>query len=205
MFRDALVKTLFCILMASVVLQGCSNVGKSYSEINPERAEKEVKRANGYYHLKKKVAPGTAKLILRSEGAGHPASFSYRIAQSKCEKFERIGTAAYTGSGQLLPWIAKMTRGASNAMGAKGFLSYSAEPGKPIQIQGDGFSSSSVAGGVRTVKCGPVTSEFVPQEGRAYLVQFLWEGDTCRQVVSDASDPDKPVALNADKLTTCVN
>ena len=40
-----------CLLFGVVFIQGCSSIGKTYLEINPEAAEEEIKKANGYYVL----------------------------------------------------------------------------------------------------------------------------------------------------------
>jgi hypothetical protein len=183
-----------CAICMLLILQACA-VGKSYKEINPERALEDVRKNNGYYSLKS-VPSGQSKLVLRSEGAPQPVEFSICNGELPCEPFVNVGSVANSGHGVVFPWIAKLSNKANRVVNYKPFLEQLITPGKFIYVRG--FShwldrrNPSLFKGV----CGPRTSGFIPQQGRAYLIEFVWEGDTCRQVLYDATNPDSPELLS---------
>jgi hypothetical protein len=183
-----------CAICMLMILQACA-VGKSYKEINPERALEDVRKNNGYYSLKS-VPSGQSKLVLRSEGAPQPVEFSICNGELPCEPFVNAGRVANPGHGVVFPWIAKLSNKANRLGNLKSYLEQSITPGQHISVRG--FSQWMDNGGlfVAMRTCGPRTSGFIPQPGRAYLIEFVWVGDTCRQVLYDATSPDSPELLS---------
>lgn len=196
MFRTG---ALCVVIFASAVLQGCG-LGKTYREINPEGADLEVNKYNGYYTLKQ-VAPGTAKLVMRSEGIGVSVQFSTSTSLQACEGFSKPITVADAGHGVLLPSIAKMVR-----RGRKGFAELQLTPQQVLQVRAySAWSSSSNAGPnmpttVRTGECGPLTTRFTPQADHAYVARLLYpDPEHCNLIIEDATNPDAPISINADQ------
>jgi adhesin HecA-like repeat protein len=113
-----------------------------------------------------------------------------------CEPFVNAGRVANPGHGVVFPWIAKLSNKANRLGNLKSYLEQSITPGQHISVRG--FSQWMDNGGlfVAMRTCGPRTSGFIPQPGRAYLIEFIWEGDTCRQVLYDATSPDSPELLS---------
>jgi hypothetical protein len=185
-------KAVTIALLSTALLFGCS-LGKTYREIDPERAQEEERSANGYYALQD-IPDGKAVIVLRSEKMPYRVSFSSGpagVVPCINPKLTPLGEARYDGSGTVYPWIAKL----SGAMQRRGepFLSTEVEPGQPIQVRGLGLWSNDMSVG----NCGPLDAIFTPQSDRAYLVRFVWDGSQCRQVVLDATDPDHPVPVEA--------
>lgn len=187
--------TVFCIAGSLLVLQACS-LGKPYSEIDPARAAQDVRTSNGYLALKS-VPEGSSKLVLRSTGAPRPVEFSFCESIDSCEKRTNLGSVANSGQGVVYPWIARLNAKANGAGNLKPYLQQLAMPGRTIAVRGFGTWSGGMGPGQGFVtgKCGPVYSTLTPQEGRAYVIEFQWENDTCRQAVFDATNPDDPVLM----------
>ena len=190
---------LCAVVLASVTLHGCM-LGKTYREIDPEGADLEVKQYNGYYTLKQ-VTPGTAKLVMRSEGIGVSVQFATSTSLQPCENFSKQGIVADAGHGVLLPSIAKMIRG-----DRKGFLEQQLTPQQPLQVRAySAWSSSSNAGPnmpttVRNGECGPLVARFTPQADHAYVARLLYpDAEHCSLIVDDATNPDAPVRIDADQ------
>lgn len=182
--------TMILLFLVAGVIQGCSDLGKTYSEINPQDAELQVKKHNGYYDLKS-ISSGKSKLVLRSEGMPYPVKFSY--CSGSCEKHEDLGAVEDLGRGILLPWIADLNRKTS----PKEYLVLEVPPGQHISVDGLGEGASNHHVFYASKTCGPLNSSFMPLENHNYLVRFLWENDSCRLDVSDATDPDNLKPLPA--------
>lgn len=191
-------------ILAICALNGCSNLGKSYSQIDPEHALADMRNSNGYFSLQT-VTPGMAKLVMRSEGSPGNVQFSINTSSDDCKDFQTVGTTKYSGEGVLYPWIAKLTAQASRT---PGFLSSDLTPEQSVIIRSYGASSGSISipgHGTSTSweKCGPLFSRFTPIAGRAYLVRFEWSSDKCKQSVFDATNPDAPIPVPSEAILTC--
>lgn len=191
--------------MALCAINGCSNLGKSYSEIDPEGALADVRKHNGYFSLQS-VTPGTAKLVMRSEGSSGTVEFSMRTFSDDCNNFKSLGSVKYSGRGVIYPWIADLTQSSK----IPGFLSSELVPGQSVLIRGNGSWNSATSYGsgsnmtlVSSGKCGPLLSRFTPVAGHAYLVQFNWENNICKQNVFDATNPDAPVLVPSEAIVVC--
>lgn len=193
---------LFAIALAGFALQGCG-LGKTYREINPEAAELEVKKYNGYYVLKK-VEPGTAKLVMRSEGMGVSVQFSTSMSPQSCEGFSKPVIVADAGRGVLLPMVAKMAR-----RGRKEYFEQQLVPQDPVQVRAYSvWSNSSGAPNmpttVSTGKCGPLTARFTPLADHAYVARWLYpDPGSCSLVIEDATNPDMPIKIEAEQIAGC--
>ena len=185
------------LLLMSCILCGCS-AGKTYREIDPAAAAEDERQSNGYYSLKS-VSPGTTKLVIRSSGMPGTVSVFTTTSDIPCKDFKPLGNVIDTGHGVLYPWIAKFSEKLTLS---KTFVETEIEPNKTIQIRGYGAWASDGRPGSTSGHCGPITSVFTPLANRAYLLQFLWLGTRCQQVISDATDPDAPVSVVA-KNTDC--
>lgn len=188
------------LVLALHLITGCSNLGKSYSEIDPEDALADMRKHNGYFNLKT-VTPGTAKLVLRSEGFPANVSFSISDTEEICD-FKILGSVRDSGHGVIYPWIADLVDSFSHRKEPLGFISTDLVPGKRVLIRGSG----SWAGSGRpstSGECGPLLSKFTPASDRAYLVRFTWEGNYCVQRVFDATDPDAPVLIPSEPGRIC--
>ncbi|MDO8769399.1 MAG: hypothetical protein Q7K57_11985 [Burkholderiaceae bacterium] len=209
------------LVLPLFVLAGCSNVGRTYKEINPEAAAADVRAYNGYEELAL-VAPDKTKVVLRGTGdgaEGKMVDFSGSTMNEPCRDFSHIGSTQQTGHGVLLPGIAKMLGGLSKvgSMGkAQPFLVYSPIPSQPIQIRGTARwvekSRSAApqygAGAelVTTTKlfCGPLVKKFTPLANHAYVVEFVMgEKEFCSLSVMDATNRDAPVPVLAENITIC--
>ncbi len=84
------------------------------------------------------------------------------------------------------------------------FIEQDLPPTASLQVQGLGTITRSNAFGIQLFEqCGPHTLRFQPKADRAYLVEFVFEGGSCRMDVSDATDPDAPSPVSAEKLSEC--
>ena len=180
------------------ILCGCS-LGKSYREIDPEGAEADMRKNNGYYALKS-VTPGKAKIVFRSEGMPYDVNFSTSTSSVPCQDFKIIGDVKDSGHGIIYPWIANLTGSASRN---RPFIANEAPPGQSIQIRGYGAWIGDVNNGFTRGKCGPLVSRFTPVADHAYLVQFRFVDGGCKQVISDASNPDSPIPLPVEHIQSC--
>jgi len=188
------------LVLALHLVTGCSNLGKSYSEIDPEGALADIRKHNGYFSLQT-VTPGTAKLVLRSERFPANVSFSMSDAEETCD-FKDLGSVRDSGRGVVYPWIADLTESLRPGTKPSGFIATDLVPGGRVLIRGygswAGFGSTPLSG-----ECGPLLSEFTPVANRAYLVRFTWEGGYCRQRVFDATDPDAPIPVPSEPGRIC--
>ncbi len=191
------------VVLAGLIAQGCG-LGKTYREINPEAADLEVKKSNGYYSLKK-VDPGTSKLVMRSEGMSVPVQFSVSTSPKACDAFSKPVAVVDLGRGVLLPSIAKMTK-----RGRKEFLDQQLIPQEPVQVRAYSEWSSSMGGGpnmpttIQSGKCGPLVKRFTPQSDHAYVARLLFvDFRECSLVIEDASNPDMPVKVDAEEIPGC--
>jgi len=185
-------KTL-CVTGILVLLQACS-IGKTYQEINPEGALKDTRKNNGYFSLKS-VPPGKSKVVFRSDGAPRPVEFSTCASVTSCELYESVGKVANPGHGVVYPWIAKLNNKVNRVGNNKPYLEELITPGQKIQIRGLGKWMDNQVVFVASRECGLLFSALTPQEGHAYLIEFVWGDGGCKQLVFDATNPDAPVAL----------
>jgi hypothetical protein len=187
-----LAKAVFAMWLL-MLLQACS-VGKTYKEINPEGALQDTRKNNGYFSLKS-VPPGKSKVVFRSDGAPPPVEFSICASATSCEQFESVGKVANPGHGVVYPWIAKLNNKANRVGNHKPYLEQLMTPGQTIHVRG--FSKWMDSSGlfVASRECGPLFTVLTPQEGHAYLIEFVWTDGNCKQLVFDATNPDAPVAL----------
>ena len=182
-------------VIASTTLSACT-----YSEINPSAALADIRANSGYNELRD-LEPGTAKLILRSAGSGHPAHFSVSTSPQACQGFTSLGHVAYAGRGIVYPWIANAVQ---RGRRTEPYLVHEAKPGEPIQVSGYGSWANGTGSGYRTGNCGPLTAKFTPQDGRSYVVEFVWGGKpACSLNVMDATDRDAPVPVPAQAIAGC--
>ncbi|MCR8957639.1 hypothetical protein M0765_007860 [Variovorax sp. S2] len=182
-------------LVFSAVLPACT-----YSSINPDAALADIRANNGYDELRD-VEPGTARLILRASGSGYPAHFSVSTSPQACQNFALLGNVAYAGRGIVYPWIANAVQ---RGRRTEPYLVHEAKPGEPIQVRGHGSWADGTGSGYRSGHCGPVTAKFVPQDGHAYTVDFVWGNKpACSLSVMDATDPDAPVSISVEAIEGC--
>lgn len=182
-----------------MLLQGCSSIGKTYMEINPEDAAHQMKTANGYYALQKfkNENDGTRSLIVFRSPQFYFAQY-YLCESEKCldsqnrEQYQDIGSVSDSSDGYVLPWVSKMVRAVSFGR-SKNFIEKLVEPGKLLKIKARGNSYDRFFKVLRT--CGPVYEEINPQAGRAYVVHYQVGNSSCHISVYDATDPDHLVKL----------
>lgn len=191
-------------ILTICALSGCSNLGKSYNQIDPERASADVRQSNGYFSLQT-VSPGMAKLVMRSEGSTGNVQFSINTSSDNCKDFQILGTTKYSGEGVVYPWIAKLV---SQVSRTPGFLSKDLAPGQSVLIRSYGSSVSSTSvpdhtTSTRLEKCGPLFSRFTPIADHAYLVRFDWGSNSCTQNVFDATNPDAPIPVPSEAIVVC--
>jgi len=184
------------VLFALGLLAGCM-LGKSYSQIDPEGALEDIRKHNGYLEMAT-VSPGKSKVVFRSEGSGALVGFASSTSPVACEGLSKLEPVRNSGRGVIYPWIADMTMAHSNA---KGFRVKEFEPTEGLQVR----SSAWLPGGngIRSQRCGPVASRFRLNADKIYLVEFVWEGKTCRQEIFDVTDRNSPQVLPAEPLLTC--
>jgi hypothetical protein len=181
--------------VVSAMLSACT-----YSEVNPDAALADIRANSGYNELSD-VDPGTARLILRSAGSGYPAHFSVSTSPQACQDFTSLGHVAYAGRGIVYPWIANAVQ---RGRRTEPYLVHEAKPGEAIQVRGYGSWADGTGSGYRTGHCGPVTAKFTPQDGHAYIVEFVWGGKpACSLNVMDATDRDAPVPVSAQAIAGC--
>lgn len=180
------------------VLCGCS-AGKTYREIDPEAAAKDERATNGYYSLKA-ANNGKARIVLRSEKRPYGVNFSSSSSTTSCQDFKTIGNVMDAGHGVVYPWIAKLS---SKMTRSKTFIEADIEPNESIQIRGYGSWVNDDTFFITRGNCGPITSTFTPAADHAYLVQFIWDGNACSQVISDATNPDSPIPLPVETVFSC--
>lgn len=194
-----------CLALMLCALSGCADLGRSYSEIDPEGAAADIRKNSGYFALRS-VTPGTAKIVMRSEGSGSTVNFSVSTSGVACEDFKSVGRTRFTGRGIIYPWIADFSQSMS---GTKGFLESEVVPGRSVYIRSSSSwaESNSVPGsGITTAssgRCGPLISKFDPEKNHAYLVRFVWNEWGCTQYISDATNPDAPVLIPAEEVFNC--
>jgi hypothetical protein len=182
-------------VIASAMLSACA-----YREINPEAALADMRANSGYNELPD-VEPGTAKLLLRSAGSGYPANFSVSTSPQSCRDFTPLGDVAYAGRGIVYPWIANAVQ---RGRRTEPYLVHEAKPGEPIQVRGYGSWADGAGSGYRTGHCGPVTAKFTPQDGHAYIVEYVWGSQpACNLNVMDATDRDAPVPVPTQAIAGC--
>ncbi len=188
---------LLCVAMAMapVLLAGCT-LGKTYAEIDPEGAKEAVRRHTGYYALQE-VTPGTAKLVLRSTGAGISVQYATSTANTPCEGMEKHGTVRDVGRGVVLPSIAKLS------FGGKEFIEQELAAPVNVQVQGRGSFWQSNPFFSTWGQCDPLTARFAAQPNRAYLVNFQYTDRQCKLDVFDATNPDAPVPVPFENLAQC--
>ncbi|MET3496347.1 hypothetical protein [Variovorax boronicumulans] len=192
---EAMVSGVLLSIIAGAVLSACT-----YSEINPGAALADIRANSGYNDLID-VEPGTAKLILRSTGSGYPASFSVSTAPQSCRDFTKLGNVAYAGRGIVYPWIANAVQ---RGRRTEPYLVHEAKPGEPVHVSGYGSWADGTGSGYRSGNCGPVTAKFTPQDGRAYIIEFVWGSKpACSLNVMDATDRDAPVPLAVQAIPNC--
>jgi hypothetical protein len=176
------------ILALTVFLSGCSSLGKTYSQINPEGAAEEVRKHNGYYELKK-IPEGNSKIVLRGlNGQGISTVFSISKSKNDCAVLEKIGTTTDNLRDILLPQVVKMTASLSAIKNLE-YLKIDVNSNEPITIHGNGRLYVGHTSG----SCGPLAVEFIPKSKRSYLIEFNWRGNQCKLDIFDATDPDKPM------------
>jgi len=195
---------LACAAFTATLLCGCSNLGKSYSQIDPEGALEDARQHNGYYAIKKRPAEST-RLVMRGFGRPFTGSFELNASQDQCTGFERAGSFAVVGRGVLLPWIADMTSRMSLTGKMDEFLAKDIQPSQPIAVKAYGGwadyeqATKTSSNG----RCGPVSAAFLPQPGRAYLAEMDWSGGQCQLKISDATDPDSLIPMEALPMKSC--
>ena len=186
-----------CALALVLSLQGCS-LGKSYQQIDPEGADREVKAHNGYMALKNGAAPGTAKLVMRPEGAPESVRFATSTSPSNCQGFGSDREMMEMGRGVLLPSIAKLV----SEPGRPEYLESNLTPGESIQVRAYVSSIDVLFNPMSFRNCGPRTARFTPKEGHAYLARLLI-GEACMLVIDDATDPDALRPIEVEIVPAC--
>lgn len=172
------------LVLSATVLGGCS-FGRQRSPTPPPSAKEERQKNTGYLALQS-VSPNTAKVVMRSTGAGHAVAFASSTADQPCEGMKPQGTVQDPDRGVAYPWSAKSR--------SRGFIEQELKA-IPDSLQVQGHAGAGV--------CGPLTARFRPRADHAYLVNFLFEGTECRLQVSDATDPDAPVSVFFEKIPDC--
>lgn len=140
---------------------------------------------NDLIHLPKKVEltdESQAKLVIRTLGS--PQRVGFRALYPDGRPDEYLGAVVNSGRGVVMPWIAKMNETVNSvAFRRDAELQKLLVAGKPIIISG---SAESIE--FRTT-CGPVFSEFTPDAGKTYLVEFQFVPRGCTQSLYDMSQP----------------
>ena len=181
------------------LVAGCAGVGRSYDEIDPVAAQEDVRKHNGYYTLRS-VTPGTAKLILRSEGHG-AARFSINTSGDDCGNQEDLGRVSDFGRGKLLPAVSAFFESVQIGRKTVAFVARDVPPGKPVLMTASGSWIDKDASG----SCGPVRGKFKPAADRAYVAAFIWKDGFCYLSIQDATDPDSPKSIRSEPIASCKN
>ena len=179
-------------------LSGCSDLGKSYRQIDPAGALADIRKHNGYDSAKS-VTPGTAKLIVRGNGP-RDVAFSTSSTENACDSFKPLATVHDAGRGVVYPWIADLSPG-------KGFAAIDLTPGQSVVVRADSSWTGYIATGNMSSTspghCGPHYAKFTPLANRAYIVEANWAGNDCSQQILDATNPDAPLPVTAETFPSC--
>jgi hypothetical protein len=192
-------RTSVVVSILACVLSACA-----YRDINPEAAAADEK-AHGVDDALRSVAPGTAKLVFRSRGAGHGANYAISNSPAACRDFKSLGNVAYSGRGVVYPWIANMAeRSRSAVFKTQPSIQQEVKPAESIQVRGFGRWDQNTGMFARSGTCGPVVAKFTPKADHAYLIEFVWaENLTCSQVILDATNPEAPVPVQVEAVLGC--
>ncbi len=189
------------LLLAAFLTAGCSNIGKSYSQIDPEGAKQDVLKHNGYYALKQ-VASGSSKLVVRNRRIGFRSAFETNSSSTDCNAYEKLGTTVDAGRGVLLPWVADLSQSLTLGKKDQGFIETTLVPGQSIQVRAHASMASS-GPGTSSASCDAVYIRFTPEVNRAYLVELNVSQKDCVLSVVDASNPDAPVQVPTEQPLIC--
>ena len=185
------------LVLGAALLQGCGTIGKTYMEINPEAAKEEVRKAEGYYALKKfKEEQNPRSLSVFRYTPWHSSTHNMCEGE-KCIKgqYERMGSTVDYSDGYLLPSVAKLIRYTS-LTSRKTFIAKEVEAGTFLMFK---VSGSSYGNSSSYQTCGPVYATLIPQAGNAYVVQYELKNSRCRVLLYDANDPDNLIELSGNR------
>ncbi|MDR0565366.1 MAG: hypothetical protein LBG78_10595 [Azoarcus sp.] len=176
-----------CAVSCLVLLQACS-LGKTYSEINPEDAERQVRENNGDKELDKPIPAGKSRLVIRSVGAPIAVKFTVCSPDSKCREWN----VADSGHSVLLPGIARMAsrmrRATANVLP---YVPPLVDANQTVTISALGNWYETASRG----HCGPLSTTLMPQENHAYIIEFRWADKICSLTAYDATNSNAPVPL----------
>lgn len=197
MLSKKLTKLTTATAIASILaLTGCAHREPSTEKAAARKERRHAKK------MQKARAVNTdeSKLIFKTSGMPMPVMYWKSSSAQACEGFEPVGKVFDSGRQALQPWIANMTEKLN-----KGVLRTDVareqyvQPGVPIQVKG--LSGPEEKNLYTSYSCGPIVTSFTPEKGRTYLVDFDFQGvKSCRQLVTDITDPDHPAPVDAQAL-----
>ncbi|WP_312740232.1 hypothetical protein [Cedecea neteri] len=144
------------------------------------------------------VKNNQARIVFRS--AGMPMTVNYAVNSSTptSEGFTPIGRVFHSGREVLLPWIATMTENARKTISDEQLqIEKTVDAEHSIRIRGMSAWSDYDQHIHTSGSCGPLFSQFIPEGGSTYLVEFRFKGtDSCSQQVYKigASEERLPVS-----------
>ncbi|SMG29099.1 hypothetical protein [Cedecea sp. NFIX57] len=131
------------------------------------------------------VKNNQARIVFRS--AGMPMTVNYAVNSSTptSEGFTPIGRVFHSGREVLLPWIATMTENARKTISDEQLqIEKTVDAEHRIRIRGMSAWSDYDQHIHTSGSCGPLFSQFIPEGGSTYLVEFRFKGtDSCSQQV----------------------
>ncbi len=131
------------------------------------------------------VKNSQARIVFRS--AGMPMAVSYAVDSSTptSEGFTPIGRVFHSGREQLLPWIATLTENTRGTISDEQLqIEKTVDAEHSIRIRGTSAWSDYGQQINTSGSCGPLFSQFIPEGGSTYLVEFRFKGtNSCSQQV----------------------
>jgi len=135
-----------------------------------------------------------AKVVMKASGSTMPVEFSIRRADDPDRRMELLGTVVDSGRGKVFGWIAKLNEAANSAT-VKRFPQLEAQADADKVFEVSGYSHGYITG--KTYTCGPLSSSFTPERGKAYLVEFQFIDDGCQQHVYDVTRPEQRIPVKS--------
>ncbi|WP_433694034.1 hypothetical protein [Herbaspirillum seropedicae] len=148
------------------------------------------------------VKDSQARIVFRSVGMPMAVDYAVDSSTPTSQGFTPIGRVFHSGREKLLPWIATLTEKSRGAISNdQPQIEKTVDAEHLIRIRGTSGWSDVGQQITTSGSCGPLFSQFTPEGGKTYLVEFRFNGtSSCSQQVYEIGAGEERLSMPSEQL-----